>query len=139
MKTLRNTLFALVALFVFVSCSKKEEDIIPTTTPGSELAGNYIVTQYRINNGSQQNLPTGRSILIKFAYVSDNKAHLLIDDRSAGQPSSDDDYGTVDLVRVGRRIDISSGAVQLGSYDNGAVEIEFEQSNGMVRFTGKRQ
>lgn len=138
MKTLRITLIAFVSLFVMASCSKKADDVTPATTPAAELAGTYNVYQYRIDNGPQQNLPSGRTVVIKFVYVSDNQAHLLIDDRPAGHPSSDDDYGNVDLVRVGNSIDIRSGAAKLGSYENGTVEIEFEQSNGMVRFTAKR-
>lgn len=141
MKTVRNTLIILVSLFVFTACSKKSGEIDPATlpAPSAELAGAYNVTGFRINNGSQESLPNGRKIVIKFGYVTDTKAILLINDNTSIDPTIDDDYGQVDLVRAGRRIDISLGAVKLGSYDSGSVEVEFEQSNGMVHFFGKRQ
>jgi hypothetical protein len=141
MKTVRNTLIILISLFVFTACSKKSDEVNPVTlpAPSAELAGSYNVIGFRFNNGSQENLPNGRKIVIKFGYVSDTKALLLINDNTASDPTTDTDYGQVNLARVGRRIDISAGAIDLGSYDNGTVELEFSQSNGMVRFIGKRQ
>lgn len=141
MKTLRIALVVLVSLFVFTACDKKSDDITPANlpAPAAELAGAYNVTGYRIDNDPQQNLPNGRKIVIKFGYVSDLKALLLVNDNTSSDPTIDTDYGQIDLVRVGRGIEIRLGASKIGSYDNGTVEVEFEQSNGKVRFTGKRQ
>lgn len=141
MKTLRNCLIIFVSLVTFSACSKKTDDINPVNlpAPSAELAGAYNVTHYRINNESQQNLPASRKIVIKFGYVTDTEAILLVNDNTSSDPTIDDDYGHVTLNRVGQSIEIRSGSNKIGSYSNGIVEVQFDQSNGVAHFFGKRK
>lgn len=139
MKTLRNTLFILVALFVFASCSKKEEEIAPATTLGTELAGDFPVTKYHHNNDPLQDLPADRKITIRFTYVSDTQVQMFFNELHAGQQPKVDDYGVLDLKRVDRTIDLYLDSEKIGSYSNGTVEVGLEASSGTLKFMGKRQ
>ncbi|GAB2604528.1 hypothetical protein [Spirosoma areae] len=141
MKTLRNALFALVALSIFASCSKKEADIAPANAvpPAAELAGDYVVTQYRYNNESPQNLPAGRRIQISFGYIADSQATMLFNESNSGQSDTVDDYGNFELKRVGRAIEVYNGSEKIGSYANGVVEVGLDHPKGILRFTAKRK
>lgn len=141
MKTLRITLIAFFALFMFASCSKKADDVTPVSTapPAAELAGDYIVTQYHYNKESLQNLPAGRTIRISFGYISDNQVYMLFNESNSGQPDSVDEYGNFDVKRVGRAIEVLSGSNKIGSYADGTVEVGLDHPKGTLWFTAKRK
>lgn len=124
MKTLKISFVLLLSLFVFASCSKKEEAINPDA--GAEIAGTYTITKVRYPDGTMGNVQAGYTKKVYLVRVSETEVDLSIENGVPGQtPEILHSNETAKLKRSGQTITLNSTAGdQVGTYTGGTLELK---------------
>lgn len=122
---MKKLLLIALTLFVFVSCSKKD-DVEPDF--GSEVAGVYQVTKATVA-GMEVTLPQdGVSMGLRLTRISNNTAEFLMTANILGDITQDG--GEVDLRKDGQKVMVSTEGAALGYVEGKKFYLDFISVDG---------
>ena len=141
MKTIQTSayLFLIALTFVLTSCGKKTEDVV-NPDAGAQVAGSYSADRIRTPTG-QIGAITGAKLTILVTRLNETQVTLALRSVPTGKASQTIEFpGSVDLKRSGKVIDfILSDGSKVGNYNDGTLELEYEDPTLAGTLIGKKQ
>lgn len=124
----QSLLVLMMVLFVALQGCKKDKDVEPQAL-SEQVAGDYQLTYLKI--GASQFPMSQFSGGIKARKSSDNQVALSFTlTNKQNNQSAGDELGTVELVEKSGKISMQLQGQEVGSYQNGTIEIIVEDSAG---------